>query len=324
MNTEQIEEYVTRYIEATGCQVIEKSPAHVTVKLSPEADKALTNRSYYWNFVERTGAEPETMTYTFVFDPEEMERLDEQKNNKADNNNEAVKNSASAVPAPNDSILGRYFGFVPTAAQGRTHREHLSYGSSRLQQIFQSVKSQGKYVNLYEEPLNPFQPLQTSAYTSWFVVNYKVQFTCDMKRDELHSLGISLSTGEIAEEFHAYLLTKTLTPKLPANTHIRETITLSRAQSELNKYLEQIIQTYNHDWAEEARERMQVEVARMESYYHDLIKAADEDKKTQLKEQRQNRLEEIQWQYKPRIQVNVINCGIFHLLSDHQTKRAKN
>lgn len=321
MNTEQIEEYVTRYIEATQCQVIEKSPAHVTVKLSPEADKALTNRSYYWNFVERTGAEPETMTYTFVFDPEKMEQLEEQNNNSSP---QPTAKPASNSGASSDSILGRYFGFVPTAAQGRSHKEHLSYGSSRLQQIFQTVKSQGKYVSLYEEPLgNSIQPLQASAYSSWLVINYKVQFTCDMKRDELHSLGISLSTGEIAEEFHSYLLTKTLTPRLPANTHIRETITLGRAQLELNRYLEQIVHSYNHDWAEEALERMQVEIDRMKSYYHDLIQAAEEDKKTQLIEQSQNRLEEIQWQYKPRIHVNVINCGIFHLLSDHLTKRAK-
>jgi hypothetical protein len=322
MNKEQIEDYVIRYLDATHCQIIEKSPAHVTVKLSPEADKALTNRSYYWNFVERTGADPETMTFTFVFDMDQMELMDERKKNNAENKSTAPAGPASNSNAPNDSILGLYFGFVPTAAQGRSHRDHLTYGSSRLQQIFQTVKSQGRFIHLYEEPMEPARfSLQTSAYSSWFAVNYKVEFTCDMKREELHSLGISLSTGEIVEEFHPYLLTKVLTPRLPVNTHIRETISLQRAQHELNKYLEQIIQPYNHDWAVEARERMKVEISRMESYYHDLMAAdVDEAKKTELKEQYQNRLEEIQWQYEPRIQVTVINCGIFHLLSDHFNK----
>ena len=64
------------YLEATECTVIEKSPEHVTVKLSPQADKMLTNRPYYWGFVERTGAPAETLSFNFVFDPENYdERL---------------------------------------------------------------------------------------------------------------------------------------------------------------------------------------------------------------------------------------------------------
>ncbi len=74
MNTEQIRKFVERYLEATDCQIIEKHPSFITVKLSPEADKALTNRPYYWSFVERTGAEPETMSMQFIFDPDEHAR----------------------------------------------------------------------------------------------------------------------------------------------------------------------------------------------------------------------------------------------------------
>lgn len=56
MSPHEVQAYVLTYLEALDCQIMERSPAHVTVKLSPEADKALTNRPYYWGFVERTGA----------------------------------------------------------------------------------------------------------------------------------------------------------------------------------------------------------------------------------------------------------------------------
>ncbi|MCY9739798.1 YqhG family protein, partial [Paenibacillus thiaminolyticus] len=72
MNTEQVRDYVLRYLEATDCHILEKSPAHVTVKLSERADRVLTNRPYYWGFIDRTGAEAETMRFTFVFDPAAM------------------------------------------------------------------------------------------------------------------------------------------------------------------------------------------------------------------------------------------------------------
>ncbi|UUZ79898.1 YqhG family protein [Paenibacillus sp. P26] len=75
MNAEQIRSFVMRYLEAEQCDILEKHPAYVTVKLSPSADRDLTNRPYYWNFVERTGAAPETMTCTFIFDPEQYSEL---------------------------------------------------------------------------------------------------------------------------------------------------------------------------------------------------------------------------------------------------------
>jgi hypothetical protein len=306
MNKEQIQEYVMQYLDATACQVIEKSPAHVTVKLSPEADKALTNRSYYWSFMERTGADPETMTYSFVFDQEKMEQQSEK----------SVEKPAAAAPARDpDSILGRYFGVTPSSGAGNALKEQLTYGSGRLQQIFQTVKGSGRFVQLYEEPKQT-DSVTTAQYTSWFVVNFKVEFTCDMKREELHSLGISLSTGEIIEEFHSYILTRSLTPKVPANTHLRKTISLQRAQQELYKYLERVIRQYDHTWADEALERMREELERIESYYNDLILAADTELKSEFQEQFQNRTEEIEWQYKPKISVTVINGGIFHLLQD--------
>lgn len=70
MNSQQVQRFVLTYLEATGCSVIERTPNHVTVKLSPEADKALTNRPYYWGYVERTGVPAQTMSFTFIFDGE--------------------------------------------------------------------------------------------------------------------------------------------------------------------------------------------------------------------------------------------------------------
>lgn len=309
MNTKQIQKYVMDYLECTSCHILEKSPTRVTVKLSPEADKALTNRSYYWSFVDRTGADPETMTFTFVFD---------EPSGDANPSNIVPKPSAKVQgQTGSDSILERYFGFVPTSAQGKSIEEKLTYGSSRLQQIFQSVKNQGQYVLLYEKPMNNLRDsLQTTELSSWLGVNYKIEFTCDMKRDELHSLGISLSTGEITEHFHDYVLTRDLSPKLPQYAHIKESISLERAKVELEKHMINKLLAYDHNWALKAKERMQMELERMESYYQDLIQAAENDHKQEIIEQYQNRLEEIEWQYQPNIIVSVINCGIFQLTKE--------
>ena len=104
MNKEQIAHFCERYFTATGSHLIEKSPIHMKVKLSPDADRDLTGRSYYWNFVERTGAEAETMSFMFIFDPEARE-----KEKEADSAGKAQPGSSG------NSILGRYFGMPPSS-----------------------------------------------------------------------------------------------------------------------------------------------------------------------------------------------------------------
>lgn len=70
MNQTWVREYLEKYMETNQCQIIERAPSHMTVKLSVDVDKDITNRPYYWTFVERTGTEPETLTMTFIFDSE--------------------------------------------------------------------------------------------------------------------------------------------------------------------------------------------------------------------------------------------------------------
>ena len=71
----EVRKQVMDYLEVTESTILEASPLHVTVKLSPRADRMLTDRPYYWGFVERTGVDPETLSFTFVFDPEKYDEL---------------------------------------------------------------------------------------------------------------------------------------------------------------------------------------------------------------------------------------------------------
>lgn len=317
MNKQQVEQFVMRYLEATDSQVIEKSPGKVSVKLSPAADKALTGRSYYWNFVERTGAEPETMTFSFIFDPNQAEaEAQHRKQEQAHKQNP----SKSQNPPQNqnqqsqsDSILGRYFGFIPSQTR-RSLDEPIYFGSSRLEQMFQASKSNGQFVNLYEIPPDDAPVYTSIPYTSWFMVNYKVELICDMKRDELHSLAISLSTGEIIEQAYDRFIRKQLTPRLPARTHIKETISYERAVTELEKWIEHKVKGYDHSWSYEAHARLKDELSRIDGYYKDLMKNAEPEILNQIEQQYEHRQREIRWQYEPRVQVSAINGGLFHLI----------
>jgi hypothetical protein len=339
MNKRHIQTFVMRFLEAFGCSIIEKTPEYVTVKLSPEADKEMTGRSYYWSFIERTGTPAETMTYTFLFDSEKGKEL--QQSVSMANGLPAIGSSAGtgipplgsaggsaaaismptgvseAVPPGTDSnsILGRYFGFVPTTVVARVPRDEVTFGSRRLEQFFNIVQTKGRFVQLFEEPFSlQYSPHARRIYDTWLNMNYKVELACDMKRSEIHSIAIQLNSGEIREHFHKQLLTKQFSPGIPANAFIPpHALSLPKAVNALDLVLEHHISRYDHRWADEANERHLDELLRIDSYYRTLMESAETEQKSEIEAQYQNRRAEIDWQYKPRILVSVINCGLFHL-----------
>ena len=316
MNTEQLRDYVNRFLEATECHVLDSHPAYLTVRLSPEADKALMNRPYYWSFVERTGADPETVSLTFVFDQEQFDQMNEQRSRSQSSTGASSDTASTPIRAGQDSILARYFGTSPSPSQLRTRHEPITFGCGRLNQIFASTKDKGAFVHLYEQPhdtsLTPGRP---ATYISYLAVNYKVEYMCDTKRDELHSLGICLSTGEVLEHFYDRTQNLQLSPKLPAHTHINDMLSLTRAVTELEQVLERYVKAQDHRWASQAEHRMYDELDRIRSYYQEMIQNSNEEERANIQREYRARQDEIAWQYKPRVLVSVVNCGIFHLLT---------
>ncbi|MCP1311802.1 YqhG family protein [Paenibacillus tyrfis] len=350
MTADQIRSFVQRYLEAEQCDIMEKHPAYVTVKLSPSADKDLNHRPYYWSFVERTGVTPETMTCTFVFDPEAYREL--QPHGPPGGPQPGVSTAAPGLAgttgtsaagatagqpsagspagaaaqtgaAPGgaqpqgDSILGRYFGFVPTSFTARIPRDEVTYGSRRLEQLFAAVRAKGKYVRLFEQHV-PEQPRRSATvpYDTWLAVNYKVELACDMKRSEIHSLAIQLQTGVIRERFMDWIAPLAFTPQLPAHVYITpDRIALPRAVLYLEEHLESKLARYDHRWAKEAQLRLADEQARIRDYYEALLKTAELDQRPDIEAQYAGRSREIEWQYRPRIRISAINCGLFHVSS---------
>lgn len=344
MNTEQISHYVMRYLEATQCHVMEKTPDYVTVKLSEQADRILTNRPYYWGFVDRTGAEAETMRFTFVFDPAHMppEQTPVSYVTSPVSPPPLAEQTSEAKP---DSIMQRYFGVAPAftgggGGIGRIPKEHVNFGSKRLEQIMQAAKLEGQFVYLFDQDggtlqqahSSPLRGIQRSvAYEPWLILNLKVEFACDLKREEIHSFGISTVSGQVKPQFMERLQGRNLAPKLPPHIHTMTwRYTLEHAVQLAEQALLIQIEPYDMDWAIDASERLEDELVRLANYYEPLLKQAElEDKRENMKteqeeeemkhhklsiqEQYQMRQNEIRWQFEPRIQVCLMNAAIVHL-----------
>lgn len=287
MSSHEVQAYVLTYLEALDCQIMERSPAHVTVKLSPEADKALTNRPYYWGFVERTGAPAETMSFTFIFDPDSYQQAIEAAeakvaeasppivSNPAGTN--GVTNGSPQGEPPKETILGRYFGITPSLPQlgpGRILREEVVYGSRRLQQIFGAAREGGAFVNLFEQAAKrQLRATAPAVYEPWLGVCFKVEFACDLKREELHFLGISLRSGEIIEKFGTKLNRRDLSPRLAENMHVQTAkVSLVDAGAALESHLTNRLLELDYSWAEKAQERLDLELDVLDTYYEAVLR----------------------------------------------------
>ncbi|BBI32916.1 YqhG family protein [Cohnella abietis] len=294
MNTKQVQKFTAAYLDSTGCHFIEKSPTSITVKLSPDADRALTNRPYYWSFVDRTGADPQTMTYRWSFE------------------NPSMASRASLSP----------ISYVMTES-GRIIQEDVYFGSRRLHQLFDAVKQGGRCVTLFEEPpKGKMDPFASQPYTAWLGVNFKVGYECDMKREELYGWGISLATGVMDDQFLEKVKDRKLTPRLPSNVHLlKNGLSLRKGMSQLELTMERKLKSTDFSWASEAEQRRQDELERIRNYYKPMLDSmTHEDQKEQqaaLAVRFQQREAEIDWQYRPRVSVTVMNCGIFHLPGIH-------
>ncbi|WP_028559964.1 YqhG family protein [Paenibacillus pinihumi] len=322
MNQKQVHRYLQQYLEATNCHVIEKSPAHFTVKLSPEADRILTNRPYYWSFVDRTGAEPETMSFLFVTD---KEKYDAQANQDPGSEPSQTTTTAPAATAQTagqmnnqvNQALARSYGIVPTQvlAMNRIPRDDVHFGSKRLKQLFAAAQDQGSYVYLFQEPDSRSRnPFDSTPYTPWLGINVKVEFQCDRKREELYSFGVSMATGNCVEQFHQQLNSLKMTPRLPANVHIAPAgISLKKAVQTVEAALERKLKAQSYEWAEEAQKRLEEEQGIVRHYYDKLLSSAAEEQKEAIQSQYDSRKGEIDWQFRPRVTASAINCGIFHL-----------
>lgn len=268
MNQTETQNYVTRYLDAMQCETIDSSPGHIQVKLSEKADRDLVNRPFYWSYVEKLGIEPQPVTLSFVFDPEQL----------------------------------------PPGARG----EHICPGSTRLQQIFHSACKHGRFVRLYEDsPLNLINPRGSRPYIPWLGINYKIEWICDQLRSEIHSLGIQLLDGTIHDNFFAKISSRAWTPRLPSHRFLtKPQLTIDEAVTELEFYVQGYLDQVDDTWARNAERRMQDELERLEQYYRDRPSRINE---AEYQAEYERRMRETKWQYQPRVQVTIVNAGLFYM-----------
>jgi len=76
-SNEQIQDFCRRYFQAVEAPILIDQPDFLQVELPRDIDKELTDRPYYWMYVEATGQNPPNSVLSLSFAPDvEMEGVD--------------------------------------------------------------------------------------------------------------------------------------------------------------------------------------------------------------------------------------------------------
>lgn len=180
--------------------------------------------------------------------------------------------------------------------------ELVHFGSPRLKQIFDVTSELGGYIRLYEQSPNQFTEI---PLLPWLMLNGTISYICDHKREIMYSYGINLLTGELVDDFYSKVTKLNLTPKIPDYCFtLSPLIKISSGMNRIQEYIKQTISKENHNWAKEAKNRWENDLTLLEKFYQGID---DLPKSYEIEKQALNN------QYEPRIQVNILNGGIFYL-----------
>ncbi|WP_019122789.1 YqhG family protein [Brevibacillus massiliensis] len=72
MEQQQMRRFIETYLAAFSAHICESHPDYLTVKLPEAVDKDIGNRPFYWSWIEKMNMPPQPMILTFAFDPDRM------------------------------------------------------------------------------------------------------------------------------------------------------------------------------------------------------------------------------------------------------------
>src|SRR5699024_4645748 len=180
--------------------------------------------------------------------------------------------------------------------------ELIHFGSPRLQQIMNDLKSRERFTKLFEQ----VETSEQTALYPWLVVNMKISYQGKLKKDELLSIGLHLINGKMQLEMMETLKSYSLHTGISDYCYtISPIIKLHSGLKRIEMVIEDYIRKQPYDWALESERALYEEIELLDHFYED---QQDGDSNYKQKE-----IRELTERYEPRITMKIVNGGLFYL-----------
>ncbi|MCL6547933.1 MAG: YqhG family protein [Alicyclobacillus sp.] len=306
------------YFGAVGAPTLYAADAYREYELPRDVDKELTDRPYYWMWVERTQQTVKPTVLRLAFNPAALARENERLRQQA----LAEQSQQANGPAPQPG-----WWFRPPAA------ELITLGSFRLDKIFQSLDIRGRFACVRLADPSPrdracsgtpgtdggeFQATsggRTSPrrWVPWLMVNALISYRCDLVEQLYLSVGCCLTNGQVVESFHRHIRHLDMIPASPQELLGTATLSWSEALALAQKQLERAAQRKPADWAAAASRRLEQELRQLRTYYRSILPDIPERDQPLVTAEQQRKERELVERMQPRIEIAIRQLAVVGL-----------
>jgi len=213
--------------------------------------------------------------------------------------------------------------FDPAAGVSYPGAELVIPGSYRLNWFIDGLRTRGNYtlqhfnytptpaeaeaaIGRIRPELRKAFPLPTPEEKArpFLLVNYVLSYQTDELFEELASLGVDMVSGAVTPDFLRALGEAEAAPGPPGTEVEVPNYALEEAFTLLRQYLNQVVQTREPRWIEEARARYEEELTCLYQYYQEDRRDFGDF---------QSRARDLYDKFRPRVLVRLVNVGLLYL-----------
>ncbi len=281
------------YFAAVGAPVVYAADGYREYELPRDVDKELTDRPYYWMWVEQTHQEVLPTILRLAFTEEAFQR-----------ENERLREEALAeAEKQNLNDIQRMFFRPPTA-------ELMTLGSFRLDKIYASLDKRGQFACIVPQSWSE----TSAALIPWLMINLTVSYRCDLVEQQFWSVGVCLTNGQIVERFYDIIQRIAMKPEDPSRFADMKTLTLEQAFHRGQTYVAEALAARPHNWAESAQQRLEKEVQQVRLYYQSILPDVPDNEKPLVQAEQTRKERELAERSGPRIDIVVKQLALVGLM----------
>lgn len=284
-------EFCQQYFNSVGAELQYHDDDYLEYKLPQDVDKEMTERPYYWIWVEKTGQEPKPSIMRLAFSDVAEAR-----------ENKRIRDAAIEEAGPYLTDLQKQYFVAPKS-------EFVTLGSFRLDKIYASLDNRGKFASVM--PANAYA---NTPLVPWLVVNLRVSYCSDITEQQLLSYGICLQNGQRIQNFYDMIRNIAMKPMNPSVVASRMKLDIREAIAELKSNLEMQMNGQPHRWALDAKNRLKRDIEQLNTYYDSLKPQLAEDQVDAVELERTRKLQDLMNRSTPRVEIETLQVALVGLI----------
>ncbi|MCL6444215.1 MAG: YqhG family protein [Alicyclobacillus sp.] len=283
--------FCDQYFRAVGAKTVYSADGYREYELPRDVDKELTDRPFYWLWVEKTGQQAPPTILRLAFRESAVQRENER----------LYREARAAKEAQGMTELERMYFRAPTA-------EYITLGSFRLDKIFLSLDGRGRFACV-----RPRTMTGDEHPVPWLMMNVLVSRRCDLVEQTYLSVGCNLKSGQTVDNFYSALVRLPMDPADPTSCLASAELELADAEQRIRQHIERSVTREPTDWAADAQHRLQAELKQIEMYYGSLLRDAPADEQPLISAELARKKFELKERCQPRIELELRQLALVEL-----------